>query len=602
MDKSTFSFYEFYTRRIKRIFPALILVLFFCISIGWLGLLSDEFKQLGKYIASSAGFSTNFILLSEAGYFDSSAETKPLLHLWSLGIEEQFYILWPFFAWFASKQKLNMLTLTVIMGIMSFILNYYYISKDPILTFYSPQTRFWELLCGSILAWTSLNKKVYSAELKYSLFKFQLTQLISKSELLNNKYNLNTSSILGGILLLYGFFKIDNEAIYPGAWALIPVSGALLLIASGSEAWINRTILSNKVIVWFGLISFPLYLWHWPLLCFARLVEGSTPSREIRIGCIALSIILAWFTYIFIEKPIRHNNLDKIKLMTCTLLMTFLGASGYAIYKYDGLSFRKNAMFNKRYEGDIGHSEYFKFTAEKYFTCMPDKIAKESLKWANYTRCFQSKKTSKLDIALVGDSHAEHLFLGMSEALPDKNIVYYIRNSSPFISNPDFKEVFKTIVDSKTITSVILTQHWIGRFSSVPNDSTLELELTKVIDNLSKSGKQVYLTDDIPSFPNEPILCKGSRWPRSKNKTLCEIGISDVDKQRNVYRTSLNNVVKARPNVKIIKIGQYLCNANGCSMVIGREILYRDSNHLNVIGSRYVGKRLVKDNPDIFDN
>jgi peptidoglycan/LPS O-acetylase OafA/YrhL len=123
LDKGTFSFGDFYGRRIKRIFPALLTVLITCYLFGWLTLLADEFKQLGKHLVAGAGFVSNLVLWSEAGYFDNSAETKPLLHLWSLGIEEQFYLIWPILLWLGYKRKFNLLTLTLILAAASLYFN-----------------------------------------------------------------------------------------------------------------------------------------------------------------------------------------------------------------------------------------------------------------------------------------------------------------------------------------------------------------------------------------------------------------------------------------------------------------------------------------------
>lgn len=159
LDKGTFSFSEFYARRIKRIFPSLLLVLVTSYTFGWFVLLSDEYTQLGKHIAAGAGFVSNFALWSESGYFDNSTDTKPLLHLWSLGIEEQFYIIWPPLLYVAWKRKFNLLTLVILVAFISFLLNLKGVKHDSTATFYAPQTRFWELLCGNILAWFYLYKK-----------------------------------------------------------------------------------------------------------------------------------------------------------------------------------------------------------------------------------------------------------------------------------------------------------------------------------------------------------------------------------------------------------------------------------------------------------
>ena len=150
LKNKSFSFSEFYARRVRRIFPALALVLIACHVFGWFVLLSDEYKQLGRHIAAGSGFVSNMVLWSEAGYFDNSADTKPLLHLWSLGIEEQFYLAWPMLLWLAWKSRINLLGVTVVILLASFYLNVAEVKKDVIGAFYSPITRFWELLVGSL--------------------------------------------------------------------------------------------------------------------------------------------------------------------------------------------------------------------------------------------------------------------------------------------------------------------------------------------------------------------------------------------------------------------------------------------------------------------
>lgn len=157
LERDAFSFSEFYARRIKRIFPALLLVLLSCLVFGWFVLLSPEYKQLSKHVASSAGFIQNLVLWSESGYFDNTAATKPLLHLWSLGVEEQFYIVWPLLLWVAWKRNFNFLIIIILVAVISYYLNIVGVKKDSIATFYSPLTRFWELLSGGFLA--HINKK-----------------------------------------------------------------------------------------------------------------------------------------------------------------------------------------------------------------------------------------------------------------------------------------------------------------------------------------------------------------------------------------------------------------------------------------------------------
>jgi len=159
LEKGSFSFSEFYARRIRRIFPSLLVVIIACFVFGWFELLADEFKQLGKHIAAGSGFISNFVFWGEAGYFDNSADTKPLLHLWSLGIEEQFYITWPMFIWLSWRYKLNFPLIALTVALVSFVLSVKGVRNDSVATFYSPQTRFWELIIGSLLAWGAIEKK-----------------------------------------------------------------------------------------------------------------------------------------------------------------------------------------------------------------------------------------------------------------------------------------------------------------------------------------------------------------------------------------------------------------------------------------------------------
>src|SRR4029078_10282619 len=156
LERDTFSFFEFYSRRIRRIFPALVLMLAASYAFGWFALYADEYRQLGKHVAGGAGFVSNFVLGSEKGYFDNAAETKPLLHLWSLGVEEQFYIIWPLLLWISWRCRLNLLTITCAVAAVSFYLNVREVHTDPAAAFYLPQMRFWELMAGAALAYLNL--------------------------------------------------------------------------------------------------------------------------------------------------------------------------------------------------------------------------------------------------------------------------------------------------------------------------------------------------------------------------------------------------------------------------------------------------------------
>ena len=259
LERERFSFVEFYIRRVKRIFPALLLVLVACYAFGWAALLADEYKQLGKHMAGGAGFVSNVLLWNESSYFDNAAETKPLLHLWSLGVEEQFYILWPLFLWFAWKRRLNLLAIAIIVGVTSFALNIYEVRNDPVAAFYSPQTRFWELMAGSVLAYmTRHGQHVFTGRFKHRLNAWLSSSVSNvRQKQFENIIN-DIQSLIGAALIALGFFVITKEMRFPGWWAALPIAGAALIISAGAQAWLNRVVLSSRILVWFGLISFDL--------------------------------------------------------------------------------------------------------------------------------------------------------------------------------------------------------------------------------------------------------------------------------------------------------------------------------------------------------
>ncbi len=405
LNKGTFSFSLFYTRRIKRIFPALLIVLISSFIFGYFSLLPDEYKQLGSHIAAGASFISNYILSNEAGYFDNLGETKPLLHLWSLAIEEQFYIIWPLFLYIAWKRKFNLLIITTLIAISSFMLNLKGVKQDTVGTFYSLQTRFWELLSGSLLAYVMILKKE-------ALYYFQ-----KKTGEANKMFN-NSLSFFGLLLILLGVWGINKELSFPGKFALIPIFGTLLIIMAGSQAWANKTILSNKILVWFGLISFPMYLWHWPLLSFTRIVLDEAPSRNIRIGVVILSAVLAWLTYKLVEEPMRSGNHGKIKVAFLVILISIVGFAGYSVYKKNGLTGRnENTISPQNSIKDI------KCNGKGRLKKIPDQL----------TECLGlHKKDKRKSLYLIGDSHAAQFIFPLKTISKELNInLYFINTENP---------------------------------------------------------------------------------------------------------------------------------------------------------------------------
>lgn len=359
LQTGTFSFADFYSRRIRRIFPALLVVISSTFAFGFFILSADEFSRLGKLVAAGIGFVANLVLWSEAGYFDAETATKPLLHLWSLGIEEQFYVVWPLLLLFAWKRKFKLLAVISIALALSFISNILGIRNDPVATFYSPLTRMWELLFGGLLAWVMVFRKE-----SFTCFNSKMNAYLSSMNFINKtRYERlfpNLLSTTGIILFLIGFLEISEESYFPGFWALMPTFGTVLIIMAGTEAWINKKILSNKVAVWFGLISYPLYLWHWPLLSYGRIFYDKTPPSGFRWIAILLSILLAWLTVKYIEKPLRYSKKKTrskvIYLSSFAMFMVFMGLLVSKIDFSESKVFKDYSITRKGFEYAYGPS------------------------------------------------------------------------------------------------------------------------------------------------------------------------------------------------------------------------------------------------------
>jgi peptidoglycan/LPS O-acetylase OafA/YrhL len=329
LESGTFSIAEFYVRRIRRIYPALFVVLAFVCAAGWLVLLPQEFVQLGKQIVGGSTFVANFVLWYQSGYFSSEAVRKPLLHLWSLGVEEQFYLMFPLIciAFYRAKSRLNLPTAFLAIAIASMIFNVALVIKYNEAVFFLPFSRLWELFLGAGL----------------SLFRQRSVQTQWK---FNPSQRWRNGIGIAGLALIAGaIWGISEADPFPGWWALLPTTGTILVIAAGADSWANRRILSSKPAVFVGLISYPLYLWHWPIISFltsARLVWGFLATdrqiwgvdlSDVWGGTVTVfaSFALAYLTYRFIELPLREvkdRNLRRRGALWLLGSVSMIGAFG----------------------------------------------------------------------------------------------------------------------------------------------------------------------------------------------------------------------------------------------------------------------------------
>ena len=587
----SFTFVNFYSRRIKRIFPALITVFSCCYLLGWFVLLPHEYQQLGKHIAGGASFISNLILWSESGYFDNTAITKPLLHLWSLGIEEQFYILWPFALWVSFYKKINWFWLTILTITVSFSLNVWLVFHDPIATFYSPLTRAWELLLGALVAHDKISNCfcALSARVRSALTFAALC------------------------VLAIGLIFINKNDHFPGAWALLPTLATAILLGVGPTTVLHAKLLSNQLLVWIGLISYPLYLWHWPLLSFGRILEGEPLGTVALCSILVLSILLAWITYRFIERPLRYKTNDVVTASALVFCMAVAAFVGYNTYSREGLEFRGPQVLGKDrgYEGGPGGT----LIAE----CgLPKEVS------AGFT-CWQDTR-DKLRFALVGDSKASALHGGLVRTSSDLGRWLFIGMGSqgsplPIITSDTrysryqygSTTAIKSIAENKDIDVVLIATATRAIFQ-LRNDTDIEdlekspnyqvgLEgLQRVVDILRSNQKKVVFLVDNPTLPH-PEDC----LPRTTNSVVLNRLIKQTMNQRcqlplekhlqlsRKYRDLLNTLVTNNPDtVSLFDSTPFLCDLKEklCSTERNGRLLYGDTDHISDYAAGQIGQQL----------
>ena len=488
LEAGRFTFASFYARRIRRIFPALLLVLLATLGYGFVVLLPKELAGLGADVAGGAGFISNLMQWSEAGYFDRAAIYKPLLHLWSLGVEEQYYIGWPVALWLLHKTQSNILGFMIAVALGSFALNAAIAASNPAMDFYSPLTRLWELAVGALLAYRQAGQAVSAGSARQR----------------------SCLSVAGLALILGGAVLFNPQMNFPGWLALAPVGGAMLLIAAGPGALINRTLLSNRAAVFTGVISYPLYLWHWPLISYAYFLDNGRELKTLPALMIILaSFILAWATYRLLELNLRFGGHRRAKTLGLTLAMFVVGSAGAGIWAAHGLPFRFRQLP--------------RIDDAKISAAIRDGIFKP-------TAHMRVTEVNGITVAEIGQG-SPILFTGDSvlfqygprvEELYDQgrlsHTVYFVVGPScaPFpgvVKTGLFKNcnnmlsVTARVIAEHSIKTIILGAFWQSYFEgSATENATLYAKLENEMAELHTTGHAVYLILPVPTNPRfDPV-------------------------------------------------------------------------------------------------
>ncbi len=560
LKNNTFSLSDFYSRRIKRIFPALVLILITLLALGWFFFIPEDYEKLGKHIFSGAIFVSNIVSLSEFGYFDDAAEYKPLLHLWSLGIEEQFYIIWPILLWWAWRLKISFSLLIPALLICSFALNIYRSNYNTSFAFFSLQTRAWELMIGASVGY------LYFVQSSWK-FKFKS---IDKS----------LFSFIGLGLLLVGCSILNRTSKFPGWWALLPTIGTALIIA-GSQSWLNRTLLSIKPLVAIGLISYPLYLWHWILLSFFNVLLGHTPSVALRGSLVLASFCLAWLTYRFVEIPVRHSKHSMFITRSLVLSMICIASLSLYIFYASGL---------------VGQTTQPKLKAT---------LALEDCKahFAVGKLCEFGNQHSTEIILIYGDSHAEHLTTALNQTLGVRYKIIFAYSAGCFlgedtstrgsVSSSCAQQISQIkALKKEKIHTVIHAQRWHGYgFTEKEKISQAITEASKVF---GLSPEKIII---IGSTADVDLRCE--KWNyyfnQSKVRTSCE----DLSESKVINEVFLKvtKELHLSTNVYFVYPIEKLCDVSGCKAIDKGTLFYSDSHHLTQEGAMLIMpeiKRIVE--------
>ena len=579
LDRSDFSFIDFYVRRIRRIFPALLVVLAVSLVLGRHVLLGSEFEMLGRHIAAGAGFVQNFVLWQEAGYFDLVSEMKPMLHLWSLAIEEQFYLLFPLLMWAAWRLRINLLIPVGVILVASFAANLYGIRHDAVATFFAPQTRFWELMAGAVLAWFIRGTVAGGGGRRHQAGT-------------PNAAVSSIASIVGLSLVLLAIFGLDRSMPYPGEWAVLPVLGAVLLIFSGPAALANRFMLSNRFAVSVGRISYPLYLWHWPLLSFLAIINGGLADGTQRFAVVLLSFLLAWLTFRFVERPVRTGNRDR-KLVTSGLM------AGIAAMAVLGLNV---GSFARIYDEPIA-----RIVAVWEFSNYPRPTGHFDARYNLLT--YGHNEEDK--VLIIGESHADQYVNTIAAALQrqaarNESSVPEVMFSMSLVFPPVITD---QVLEDKSIKTVVFSYFWALQYRSEKVNTPIrccgsglmgvigirtppataeqmnefDASLEGTVRALGKAGKRVYFILDNPF--GEEIA------PRSlvKRSLLRGIEVVTPPPLSRILAIQRDEPIRSR----VLKIAQatgadvidpmeWLCDETCPALSANGSPAYKDYDHLSL--------------------
>ncbi len=589
---------DFYARRIRRILPAVTVMVVTTIGLGWVFFAGPEWQELGRHVVAGVSFFANILLYTDVNYFNADITYKPLLHLWSLGVEEQFYIGWPIALAVAYRQRRNMGYLMVGIVLLSFISNIMLVARNPDAAFYLPFMRIWELAIGGILALRALTPHTpLTAVQRHAL------------------------SVSGLIAIVASCWVFDNAILFPGYWALIPVLGTTALIAAGTQGVVNTHLFSRKLMVQIGLISFPLYLWHWPMLRFGSLfIQTVTLPQALLL--IALSVVLARISYLAIEKPLRYGRWSHVSPLAILATTVGVGVIGVTI---------AYGLWNA-HNSNIDDDRTFLHAKDQIVLCT--KIFAQPFRGTCIHHAGQQATAS--DYIIIGDSHANALALGLVDDRAPHTVTAISRNGCyPAVGIDFYEQLNQTAFgcdDDQSFAGVFdmletqaHTRHRtifvLGRYSMIqtgdlnPNERRRRyLQLAGPRQELSDSQRATVFADafsetlrrlsalpnttvvfvhQVPELDFSPKQCYYNPLRVLPQSTItCTTDQATVTQFFAPYKSAIAPVLAQLPTVKVYDPLPLFCNGKTCAALDKNHFWYIDATHVSVAGAQRIAADL----------
>jgi peptidoglycan/LPS O-acetylase OafA/YrhL len=584
INAGNFSIINFYERRARRILPALFFVLLCSLPFAWLWLVPQDLKSLSQSLVAVCLFSSNILFWKTSGYFESAAELKPLLHTWSLAVEEQFYVFFPLVLmvlWRFGPRRV--LPLLAVAALASLGIAQWGSAAQPDAAFYLLPTRSWELLIGGFAALCLMNERGWQPGRAAS----------------------ETGSALGLLLLLYGIFVFDSKLPFPSLYTLVPTAGTALIILFATPDTVVGKLLGRRLLVGIGLISFSAYLWHQPLFALARHRSLDEPGRLL-FGSLALaSIVLAYLSWQYIEKPFRdRHRFDRRQIFL------FAGA-GSAAFLLLGLAGHVTQGFESARTTDA-HRQVLKTAVASPMRAKCHTGGADYLKPADACTFFAGQPR----VAVFGDSHAVELAYAMGQGLQphhiairqftfsgcapafgrtlagsDANCARWTNEAADYIAkNPAIDEV----VVSYRIHAALFGSHE----RSYPNlpDIVGEAERQRrwaayvgVLRYFVEHGKKVHLVLQAPELPKlvDALVIRAT----DPLGTVDGVSRAWWDRRSAWVRAHLADLP---PQVKVVDPAPLFCSESGCAAAKHGSALYFDDDHMSVTGARLVADEAIR--------